>query len=62
MVEIYLQKVGGNWQLLTTCNNQDNCSTEVGPLSIGDYRLRAYAYDAAGNQGDSGVVNFSVIP
>ncbi len=61
-IEIYLRKDGGSWQLLTTCNNQDNCSIEVGPLSISDYRLRAYAYDAAGNQRDSGVVTFSVIP
>lgn len=61
-IEIYLQRVGGNWQLLTTCSNQVNCSIETGPLNIGDYRLRAYGYDASGNQGDSGVVNFSVVP
>ena len=61
-IEIYLMKAGGNWQLMETCNNQDTCSIQVGPLNTGDYRLRAYAYDAAGNQGNSGVVNFSVIP
>jgi len=61
-IEVYLAKVRSSSVLLGTCNNQDTCIIEGGPYPTGDYQLQAIAYDAAGNQGSSVIVNFTIYP
>ena len=62
MVEIQMAVEGGDWQILITCENQTSCSVEVGPLTVGNYKVRALAFDATGNKGNSGATDFTVFP
>lgn len=61
-IEIYLAKGSARAQLLNTCTNTNTCSFQGGPYTTGDYQLQAFAYDAAGNQGSSAVVSFTIYP
>ncbi len=61
-IEIYLTRAGHSSVLLTTCNNQTTCVIEGGPYPPDNYQLQAFAYDAAGNQGSSEIVAFTVYP